>query len=159
VRAGFGLLEEWEVWGETFLLMTRAALHLLRCAVWVLAYELALRLWAHWLLALPVAFRLFTNRFTYRSRRFAARQTVRLVAYHNALRTLRVAASLARTLVLAHRLLTFDIAESVGWLSAGSVALGWLAYRLTNSRALWIIALPRALGTALLEERCENEWH
>jgi hypothetical protein len=138
-------------------LLTLAAVRML-LATRVLANELARRTRALGLLALPVTFRFLAHSLAIWSWNLTARQTIWLVAGDNTVRALGVTTAFSWALVLAHRLLTFDVADSISRLTACRVTLRRLADGCAYCWAFRVIALPGALWTTLLKERCHNQW-
>jgi len=113
-----------------------------RNAIGIFANKFALGFGAVGLVAFPVAFRFFANRFTFRLRSLAVSNTMRLFADSNALRAIKHFTSFIRALNFAFRFFTFDVANSVFRLGARSMAFRRFADWIANSRAMGIVAFP-----------------
>ena len=123
------------------------AIHL-RNAIWVLADQFTFWFRAIWLVALPIAPWLFTNRLTFWLWRLAVSHAMWLLANSHTFRAVEHLAALIGTFDLTLWFFTFNITYGILRLSAGSVALGRLTDRIANRRAVWVITLPRALWVA-----------
>ena len=147
----FSFFEEWEGLSNSRSSEGARAAFNFRNAIGVFANKFALGLGAVGLVAFPVAFGFFTNRFAFWFGGLAMSNAVRLFANSNALGAIKHFASFIRALDFAFRFFAFNIANSVFRFGAGGMALGGFADRVANSRAMGVIAFPRALRMALKE--------
>ena len=113
-----------------------------RNAVGVLTNKLALRLGAVGLVTFPIASRLFANGFTFGLGSLAVSDTMRLLANSYAFRAVKHFTSFIGTFNFTFRLFTFDITNSIFRFSTAGVAFRRFANRVTDGRAVRVIALP-----------------
>ena len=121
----------------------------LRSAIWVLTDQLAFGFRAFRLMALPIAFRFFANRFTFWSWSLAMRHAVRLFANRHTFRAIFRLASLVWAFDLAIRLLAFNVTDCISGFLARRMASWRLAHRVANCWAFGVITFPCALGMTL----------
>ena len=146
---GFGLLEEGEGLADSGSSHSAGAALDLGNAVRVLADELALRLGAVGLVALPVASGLFADGLALGLRGLAVGDAVGLLADSDALRAVEHLAAFVGALDFTLGLLALHIANGVLGFGATGVALGRLAHGVADGGAVRVVAFPGALRVAL----------
>ena len=121
-----------------------------RNAIGVFADQLAFRFRACRFLAFPVAFWFFTDWFAFWFRCLTVGNAMGLLAYSNTFWAVEHFTAFVWAFYLALWFFTLNVADSILWLSAWCVASWGFADWIADSGAMWVIALPRALGMALL---------
>jgi len=138
----FSFFEEWERLSNSRSSQSAWAALNFRNAIRIFANKFAFGFGAVGFVAFPIAFGFFANRFTFWFRSLAMSNAMRLFANSYTFRAIKHFTAFIRAFNFAFRFFAFDIANSVFWFGARSMAFGRFANWIANCRAMRIIAFP-----------------